>query len=581
MFSEISQGLETAATRLKKAIETRAFVTTDQERIFETRGREKSEGWLFDLRRILLDANVLEDIGTVFWQTFRSSYPFQIGGVETAAIPLVTSLVMHGYLKEDTRDVTGFFLRKSRKKTGLTRMIEGEIVPGRPIILVDDLTNSGNSLQRQVEVLESLGHRVAAVWVLIRFRDAEYYQYFMKKGIAVYSVFELNDFSNTLNVRNLEKRSRPPLAQPFEVLWKFASPNPSYHYVVPKSDPALDEERVYFGSDTGVMWALNQSDGSIAWSKKIGLHVKGKGIFSSPAMHGGIVYFGGYDGNIYALEAATGKTRWVSFEADWVGSSPALAPDIGLVFIGLEYGLWRKRGGIAALDMATGKTKWAFRDMPCYTHSSPLYIPSRHQVVIGSNDGCAYLFDALTGALIWKASPGALSERELNSGFSKFDIKESFAYNEKRDHILFGNVAGDLYALERATGKLVHHFSAAYGFNSTPLVSGDSVFAASLDKNLYCLDLDTFKEKWHWYGGARIFASPVAVNDSIFIGTNTGRLTELDPGTGRELSSIQLTERITNKPVYNARTRRFFVPTYANELYCVERKDLIGRFLER
>ncbi|HWO07131.1 MAG TPA: PQQ-binding-like beta-propeller repeat protein [Candidatus Paceibacterota bacterium] len=562
-----------AKKHLKKALEERAFVRGKDERIIQASGAIAPESeWLFDIRRIVMEPEIMRDIATLFWHTFSQKKPTQIGGLEVGAIPLVTELVAHAHYRRDRKDVSGFFIRKSRKKTGLTRMVEGQLHKGRRVILVDDLTNSGKSFVRQVEVLESLGHTVEAIWVIVRFRDEDYYAYFKEKNIALHSVFDLNDFADTLGTKNLTKKNPPPPpAQSFKVHWKFASANPSYHYVVPKSDPAIDEHRVYIGSDAGVMYALNQSDGTTAWSYRVGFHVKGKGIFSSPALHDGTVYFGGYDGNVYALDANTGKRKWVSLEADWVGSSPALAPELGLLFIGLEYGLWKKRGGIAALDLKTGRTAWAYRDMPCYTHSSPLYLKKHRQIVIGSNDGGAYLFDARRGTLVWKYTAGTLTEEELRTGFSAHDIKESFAYDEKRDLIIFGTMSGQLCFVRRKDGTLAGSFQAEFGFNASPVICGNAVLAASLDKHLYCIDLDTFKERWRWHAGARLFATPVIIDGTIYIGANTGRLTEIDPETGAEKVSVTLTERITNKIAYNPSTRRFFVPTFANELYCMEK----------
>ncbi len=284
-----------------------------------------------------------------------------------------------------------------------------------------------------------------------------------------------------------------------------------------------------------------------------------------------MVYFGGYDGNFYALDAATGKKKWISFEADWVGSSPAIAPELNLVFVGLEFGLWRKRGGIAALDATTGKTVWAYREMPCFTHSSPLYLARTQQVVIGSNDGCVYLFDGKTGKLVWKYRSGTPSEHELDTGFSAHDIKESFAYDPKQDCIVFGNRNGMLCSISRQHGTLLASFQAEFGFYSTPLVHDGHIYASSLDKNLYCIDIETGKEVWRWNGGARLFASPTLIEGHLFQGANTGRLTELDPKTGEEISSHTLPERITNRTAYNPETKRFFVPTFANEIYCLER----------
>ncbi len=564
------QDLHERKNRLRLLIEQEAFVRAENETVITTKGRLQEVGWLFDLRRILMRADCLDDVSVLFWNTFRSSLPFQIGGIETAAIPLTTSLIMHP--SSEASGLSGFFIRKSRKKVGLTRLIEGVLIPGHKVILVDDIINSGESLLKQIKILEELGHEVAAVFVLMRFRDLDQYEFITKRNIRIESLFTLDDFEGSLGTKNVQRREASPVPpERFRVLWKFKGSHPSYHHVLPKSDPLLDSERLYVGSDTGTFYALNQQDGSIAWKYQIGLHQKGKGIFSSPALADNTVFFGGYDGNVYALDAKYGKKKWVFMEADWVGSSPAIATDLGLLFIGLEFGLWRKRGGIVAIDAESGKKVWGFYEMPCYTHSSPLYIQEHKEVVIGSNDGNAYLFNAQNGKLIWKCPTGQLTEVEVNTGFSRFDIKESFAYDPIRDCILFGNHAGLFLSVDRKSGKIVHSFQADFGFFSTPLLHKDTVIASSLDQHVYCLELDTLKERWRWNAHARIFTSPTLINDSVYIGANTGRLTELDPDNGAVRSSTLFTERVTNKTTYNPITKRFFVPTYANEIYCLEK----------
>lgn len=555
--------------RIQRAIEIHAFVRAGDAEIISRKGVPKTDGWLFDIRNMLMRSEIMDDLSALFWSKFAKSGPIQIGCIETAGIPLMAALVAHAE-KFGIEGCSGFFIRKSRKKDGLARMVEGEVAKGRKIILVDDIVNSGKSLARQVEVVESLGMKVNAIWTIMRFRDSDYYDYFTKKGIPMHSLFTLDDFKKTLGTENFKDKEPPPPRTSYTVLWKFAAKNPSYFYVVPKSDPAIDREKIYIGTDSGVFYALNQSDGKIVWSYKVGFHPKGKGIFSSPALWNETVFFGAYDGNVYALDTMTGKKKWIFFEADWVGSSPALAHDLGLLFIGLEFGLWKKRGGIVALDAKTGKKVWEYR-MPNFTHSSPLYIKEKKQVVVGSNDGVAYLFDAKNGDLVWKYETTQLQLQDFDTGFSDHDIKESFAYDTKRDLIAFGTSNGSLYVLDRKNGKEQFLFKAEFGIYSTPLVYQNLLLVSSLDKYLYCFDLNTFKEKWRWHAGARIFASPVIIEGKIYIGTNTGRLTELETGTGHELSSLTFTERITNKTVYNKTTKRFFVPTFANEIYCLER----------
>ena len=81
----------------------------------------------------------------------------------------------------------------------------------------------------------------------------------------------------------LEKKKELIFA--LQIVWEFKSPDPSYSHVVAKSTPAIDDDKIYFGSDSGYFWALNQSDGSVAWKFKVGHPVSEKSIFSSPVIH--------------------------------------------------------------------------------------------------------------------------------------------------------------------------------------------------------------------------------------------------------------------------------------------------------
>lgn len=552
---------------LQQRIESQGFVRGSEANIVKDGRVSDEKSWLFDVKTILMQRDVMDAFAKVFWETYGTKGKIQIGTMETAGIPIMSALVATG--KYFDREVSGFFIRKSRKKEGLTKMVEGKILPDVPVILVDDIMNSGKNFSRQVEVVESCGGKVVSVWALIRFRDKAYYSYLRDKGIDVDSIFTLDDFTETLDVRNLEEKDAPKPKQITKPLWKFESKDPDYHHVVAKSDPLIDAERVYVGSDNGTMWALNQKDGNVAWSYKVGMRNKHKGIHSSPTIFDGRIYFGAYDGNIYALDIRDGKKLWTYFEADWVGSSPAVAPDLGLIFVGVEFGLWRKRGGIVALDARTGRKVWEYK-MPCFTHSSPLYIDSQRQVVIGSNDGAVYLFDAKKGALLWKFQSAEPSEAELDVGYSEYDIKGSFAYDAKRDRIICTNMHGDVLFIDRKNAKELGRFKADFGFYSTPVIYKDTVLVSSLDKYLYCIDLDTLQEKWRWNAGARVFATPLVVGTSLYIGANTGRFTELDAEAGKEKSFLVLTERITNRAAYNPISKRFFVPTFANELYCFD-----------
>ena len=148
--------------------------------------------------------------------------------------------------------------------------------------------------------------------------------------------------------------------------------------------------------------------------------------------------------------------------ADWVGSSPALAPDLNLLFIGLEHEVPGRRGSLAALDMGTGTKVW---ELPVreYLHGTPLYCPSRGAVAVGTNDRDLILADARTGRQIWKFS-------------TKGEIKYAPALDAARDAVIFGSFDGKIYVVDLKRGNAAPKvFAALREFRSPSFLAGTSI----------------------------------------------------------------------------------------------------------
>jgi len=557
--------LSHARKRLHTALSKRAFMTNEAHRMVSPQG--KPSKWFLDFRSIILDGPTLKDIASLYWDQLKPMLPFQVGGLETAAIALVAGVVLTA--KADGVDLNGFYVRKSRKKDGLQRMVEGTLTDEK-IILVDDGLNSGKSFIRQIELLHLLGKKIHAVCVMVRFRDISFYRYLTEQGIRIISLFTLDDFPETGGVAQYGRTNAvriPPVYIPFSVQWKFESKDPSYFHILPKSAPVIDDERVYFGADNGTLWALDQSNGSVAWSYKTLFGAGTKRLFSSPTLARGNVYFGAYDGNFYALDAKTGAKQWIYREADWIGSSPCVAEDLGLVFVGLEFGLWRKQGGIAALDLTTGEKRW-WQNEGSLTHSSPTYSKGSGIVVVGSSSGTVFAYDAKNGKRRWTYKTAGA-------------VRAGFALDEEHGFVCFGSEDKNIYVLNIQTGELVHKIETLEPVYSTPLAENGKLYFGLLDKRAMCIDLDKGSVVWTFTTSSRVFAGPLIAENRLYIGGNDGRLYELDPATGKETGFFQATERIVNKIAYNPAKKRFFVPTYANELYCLERKSGVSPEHER
>jgi outer membrane protein assembly factor BamB len=77
------------------------------------------------------------------------------------------------------------------------------------------------------------------------------------------------------------------------LIWQYnAGPNMNFS----NSSPVVADGKVFIGSDTGTLFAINETTGNLIWS-----YSTGGGIQSSPAVANGRVYFGNKNGVLYSI----------------------------------------------------------------------------------------------------------------------------------------------------------------------------------------------------------------------------------------------------------------------------------------
>lgn len=564
---------------LKNILVEKGLITSKEEKIA---GHLDPDSWIFDCRRALSHGQCLKLVAEALRGMVPNHCPVRVGTLESSGIVLATALVDHIY-NTTLSDIGLFFIRKSRKKSGLMRYIEGNINQEAELVLVDDIINSGDSLWKAVMVLEQHGYKPRKIVTILRYRDHSAYQRFADKGIQLDSLLCLNDLTSLaerrkgVKVENLETQVAGSQAL-FDIAWQLRLPGANHSYITQKSRPAMDHKLLFFGGDDHTFYAVNKDDGQLIWRFQVG---KGndKPIFSDPAIYKDLVIFGAYDGNVYALKRDDGQLVWKYSAADWVGSSPTVAADAKTIFIGLEFGLFRKHGGMAALNADTGRLRWS-APHSFYTHATPLYIKEHDMVAIGCNDGVVRSYDANSGKLLWHFSTYGSSRfnPKLVSGFGEGDIKAGLAYDPTRDILAFGSIDGHLYVLDRETGEYRFDLPCESGIFSTPLIHDGQIYFTSTDKKIRCVNLEGYKTEYEFeLDGTRLFSDPVLVNNTILVGTNGGRLYACEPKQGRMLGFFQTTERLTVAPLFDPVRNKLFLRTNANEVLCLELKSTLSK----
>lgn len=165
-----------------------------------------------------------------------------------------------------------------------------------------------------------------------------------------------------------------------------------------ESSPIAWGRAVYFGDQSGTVYALRARDGHRLWTYHASAAVKG-----GPAFSNGILYFGDYAGRAYALNSTTGREVWavstagarLGFGSGEFYATPAVA--YGRVYLG------NTDGRVYSFAARTGQLAWA-TGTGAYVYSSaavanpPGIGPT---VYIGSYDGSMYAFNARSGAVRW------------------------------------------------------------------------------------------------------------------------------------------------------------------------------------
>jgi outer membrane protein assembly factor BamB len=281
------------------------------------------------------------------------------------------------------------------------------------------------------------------------------------------------------------------LRPPFRTLWKVYSDSSFIEF-----PPVLTAGRLFFGTNHGLVLAVEASSGRIAWHRQFAGCVA-----SSPAIGNGVVYIGFMDpppcrgsapSFLAALDARNGGTLW-RFRAGVIEASPLLAGGR------LYFGSWDHR--VYALDR-TGRLVWSFSTGDRVKGGVAL---AGGTVYVGSYDGYLYALDARGGLLRWKAGGGRLGGLYATPSVA-------------HGRVFVSSTNGRVYAFSLSGNELWSVQTGSYVYSPAAL-AGATAYVGSYDHRLYALSQATGRTRWTFDAGAPISGAPTVIDGLVYFST--------------------------------------------------------------
>lgn len=150
-----------ASFDLKSAILKTAVVN---EEVILSSGQKSN--FYIDLRRVTLSYDLSSKIGKAMLELTEDLEYEAVGGLTLGADPVATA-IMHVAARENLKRIDSFVVRKSEKRHGLQKRIEGPSVRGKKVLVVEDTSTTGKSLLQAIDALQSAGAIIVGCAVVV------------------------------------------------------------------------------------------------------------------------------------------------------------------------------------------------------------------------------------------------------------------------------------------------------------------------------------------------------------------------------------------------------------------------------
>lgn len=146
----------------------------------------KESDYYIDMKKAITNPEILSTIAKLVFQLIKEDNIDKVAGPALGAVPIATAISLEA-------KIPLLMIRKEKKGYGTSKLIEGDLIPGDEVILVEDVTTTGGSLLKAIKAIKDNGGIVKRAFVVVD-RCEGAIDEFNKENIKLEPLLLVNEF---------------------------------------------------------------------------------------------------------------------------------------------------------------------------------------------------------------------------------------------------------------------------------------------------------------------------------------------------------------------------------------------------
>ncbi|WP_458403539.1 orotate phosphoribosyltransferase [Methanobrevibacter sp.] len=146
----------------------------------------KKSSYYINMKKAITEPKILSTISKLISDKIKDDEIDKVAGPALGAVPIATAVSLESELPL-------LMIRKEKKGYGTSKLIEGELIEGDNVIVVEDVSTTGGSLLKAIKAIQENGGNVKRAFVVVD-RQEGAIEEFEKAGIKLEPLITVNEF---------------------------------------------------------------------------------------------------------------------------------------------------------------------------------------------------------------------------------------------------------------------------------------------------------------------------------------------------------------------------------------------------